>query len=191
MMSQEFLEKLKKINKSFFTLKDLEKIWPGKKDTLKVVLSRMVKKGKLKRVKRNFYILPEKTLEIEKIANQIYFPSYLSFETALSKWGILSQIPYFLTFATFLKTKKFQIEKTLIEYRKIKKELFFGFRLYKGVFIAQPEKALADTIYLASLGKLKINFNELDLSKIDKKKFFKLIKKFPLKTQKFASQLKF
>lgn len=184
-MSTQFLEKIKKIEKTFFTLRDLEKIWFGKKSTLKVTLSRMVKKGKLKRITRNIYILPEKVAKIERIANEIYFPSYLSFENCLSKWGILSQISYTLTFATLLKTKKIQIENTLVDYRRIKKELFFGFELKNDIYIANPEKALADTFYLASLGKLKINFKELDLSKIKKKEFFELIKKFPLKTQKF------
>lgn len=189
-MSNQFLEKIKKIEKDFFTLADLRKIWEGEKASLKVILSRMIKRGKLKRIERNFYILPEKILELEKIANEIYFPSYLSFESALSKYGILSQIPYALTFATPLKTKKIQVDNILIEYRKIKRELFFGFRLKGGIYIAEPEKALADTIYLSSLGKLKINFEELDFSKIKKKRFLELIKRFPLKTQKFVLVLR-
>lgn len=188
-MSREFLEKLKKIEKDFFTLKDLEKVWWGKKETLKVILSRLVKKGRLKRVERNLYLLPEKIVEIEKIANQIYFPSYLSFETALAKYGILSQIPYILTFATLKKTKKLKIENFEIEYRKIKESLFFAFNLQKGIYIAKPEKALLDTFYLASLGKLKINFKTLDYKKIQKKKLLNLLKKFPLKTQKLVRKL--
>jgi len=185
-MSQEFLEKLKKIDKTYFSLKDFEKIWSGQKKSLKVVVSRLVKSGKLKRIQRNFYFLPEKIFEIEKIANQIYSPSYLSFESALSWWGILSQIPYVLTFATTLKTKKIEMGKTKIEYRKIKKELFFGFQLQKGIYIALPEKALLDTFYLASLGKLEINFQNLDYSKIQKKELFRWLKKFPSKTKKLA-----
>ncbi len=185
-MNEEFLEKLKETEKNYFTLKDFEKIWPGKKESLKVVVSRLVKAGQLKRIQRNYYFLPEKIFEIEEIANQIYFPSYLSFESALSRWGILSQIPYVLSFATSLKTKKIAIEKTKIEYRKIKKELFFGFSSQKGIYIAFPEKALLDTFYLASFGKLKINFEKLDYSKIQKKKLFLWLKKFPSKTQKLA-----
>ncbi len=89
-MSEKFLKKLKEIGKSYYTLADLSKIYPGKKDSLKVLLFRLTKKKKILRLKRDVYILPEKFSEIEKIANQIYFPSYLSFELALSFFGILS-----------------------------------------------------------------------------------------------------
>ncbi len=187
-MTKEFLEKLRKLEKSYFTLADLEKIWSGKRESLKVILSRLTKRGELKRIQKNVYFLPGAEIEIEKIANEIYFPSYLSFESALSKWGILSQIPYSLTFATTLKTKRVEIENITIEYRKIKEELFFGYTLLKGVWVAKPEKALCDTFYLVSLGKLKFNFENLDLRKIQKNNFFKLIKKYPLKTQKLAKE---
>jgi predicted transcriptional regulator of viral defense system len=185
-MIEQFVEKINKLSKDYFTLRDFEKIWEGKKSSLKVILSRLTRKGKLKRIAREFYILPEKILEIEKICNNIYVPSYLSFENALSKWGILSQIPYVLTFATPLKTKKIVLENIVVEYRKIKKDLFFGFKMTKGMYIAEPEKALLDTFYLASLGKLKISFRELDYTKIRKKIFLVFLRKYPSKTKKLA-----
>ncbi len=190
-MSQKFLEKLRKIEKSYFTFKDLEKLWEGKRESLKVIISRLEKAKKIKRIQRKIYVLPEKLGEPEKIANQIYFPSYLSFESALSLWGILSQVPYVLTFATFLKTKKIEIGNTLVEYRKIKKELFFGFIFKKGIYIALPEKALLDTLYFKSLGKLEINLKDLNLSKIKKTRFLKWSKKFPLKTKRLANSILF
>lgn len=187
-MTKEFLEKLKKIKKTYFTLSDLEKIWGGKRNVLKVVLFRLTKKGQLKRIQKNIYVLPEMTSNVEKIANEIYFPSYLSFESALSKWGILSQIPYALTFATTLKTRKIEIEKTKVEYRKIKKDLFFGYKLMGGIYLALPEKAILDSFYLASMGKLKINFENLDLKKIKERKFFQWLKKYPEKTKKLVEK---
>jgi len=182
-MTKEFLDKLKKINKDYYTLSDFTKISKQRREVLKVILYRLVKSGKLIRVQRNFYILPEKVSEIEKIANQIYYPSYLSFESALALWGILSQIPYNLTFATILKPKSLIFENRKIEYRKLKKELFFGYNFKNGLYLAEPEKALLDTFYLASLGKLKINFSQLDYLKIDKKKFLNWLKKYPSKTK--------
>ncbi|MCD6085979.1 hypothetical protein J7J37_00235 [bacterium] len=188
-MSEKFLKKLKEINKSYYTLADLSKIYPSRKDSLKVLLSRLTKKKKILRLKRDVYILPEKFSEIEKIANQIYFPSYLSFESALSFFGILSQIPYSLIFATYLKSKKITLLDTLIEYRQIKKELFFGYFLKNGLYIASPEKALLDTLYFVSLGKLKINLKNIDFSKIEKKKFFEYLNKYPLKTKKLVKEI--
>ena len=188
-MSEKFLKKLKEIGKSYYTLADLSKIYPGKKDSLKVLLSRLTKKKKILRLKRDVYILPEKFSEIEKIANQIYFPSYLSFESALSFFGILSQIPYSLIFATFLKPKKITLLDTSIEYRQIKKELFFGYFLKNGLYLAFPEKALLDLLYFVSLGKLKINLKNIDFSKIKKKKLFRYLDKYPLKTKNLVKEI--
>jgi len=188
-MSKEFLEKIKKIDKEIFTLSDLRKIWQGKENSLKVVLSRLVKKGEIKRIYKNFYVLSERVPNLEKIANQIYFPSYLSFESTLSKYGILSQIPYTLTFATPLKTKSIKIFDVEIEYRKLKKELFFGFKKEKEIFIAFPEKAILDTLYFVSLGKSEINLENLDLSRIKKERLISFSKKFPQKTKNLLKYL--
>lgn len=187
-MSKEFLDKLNKINKDFFTLNDLAKFWSGKRNVFKVILSRLVKTGKLLRIQRNCYVLPEKIVAAEKIAAQIYFPSYLSFESALSLWGILSQTPYVSTFATTLKTKRMNFAGQKIEYRRLKKDLYFGFTRQNGLYLAEPEKALLDAFYLASMGKLKMNFKSLDYSKIQKKKFFFWLKKYSPKTKRLIQQ---
>ncbi len=185
-MKNNLPEKLKTINKSYYTFSDLLKISSLKKESLKVALFRLAKEKKILRLRRNIYILPEKTGELEKIANQIYGHSYLSFESALSLWGILSQIPYVIIFATLNKSKKFSLAGKTVEYRHLKKELFFGYFLKDGLYVAYPEKALLDTFYIASFGKLKINFKTLDYSKINRKKFLGWLKKYPPKTQKFA-----
>mgnify|MGYP001100250404 CR=1 FL=1 len=183
-MTNEFLENLNKINKDYFTFSDFKKIWVGKENSLKVVIWRLIKSKKIIKVYRGIYILPDSKIKIEKLANEIYFPSYISFEYALYLWGILSQLPYTITFATTLKTKSVNLMNTKIEYRKIQKKLFFGYLLRDNIYLAWPEKALLDTFYLASLGKLKINFSNIDYSKINKKLFKKWAKKYPAKTQK-------
>jgi predicted transcriptional regulator of viral defense system len=92
----KFIQTLKDFNKPYFTLFDLEKILNVKKDSLYVTLSRLVKSGVLIRLKRGIYQPEFKEPELEKTANELYYPSYLSFETGLSRYGILSQIPYAL-----------------------------------------------------------------------------------------------
>ena len=59
------------------------------------------------------------------------------------------------------------------------KDLFFGYTLDKGIYIAEPEKALLDELYLISRGKRTLDIKELDLGKIDKKKFDQYAKRFP------------
>ena len=187
-MTNEFLEKLNKINKDYFTFSDFKKIWKGKKNSLKVIVWRLIKAKKIIKVFRGIYILPNSKIKIEKLANEIYFPSYVSFEYALYLWRILSQMPYTITFATMLKTKSINLMNTKIEYRKIQKKLFFGYVFQGGIYLARPEKALLDTFYLASLGKLKMNFARIDYSKINKNLFKKWAKNYPSKTRKLIDK---
>ena len=189
MQTIEIQKKLKQYNKEYFTFSDLEKILGQKKSVLKVTVSRLIKKEVLSPIKKGIYILPENWSKIETIISQIYFPSYLSFDSALANYGILNQIPYVFSYASPKLSKSFPLGQHRIEIRKIKKELFFGYTLQKDLFIALPEKALLDQLYLVSFGKAKLDFDELNLKELSKSKFLKFSKKFPLRTQKLAKKL--
>jgi hypothetical protein len=176
--------------KPYFTVADLEKILGLKRASLYVTLSRLVKAGILVRLRKNAYKLFLTESDLEKSANELYFPSYLSFESALSKYGILSQIPYTLTFATTRPSKKIVLGDTAIEYRHMKGVLFFGYILENGRYIATPEKALLDELYLMSRGKTKINIEELDLKEIDSKSLKEDAIKFPAYVGSLVDQVK-
>ena len=185
----KFIQILKSYNKPYFTIYDLEKILNIKKDSLYVTLNRLVKRGILIRLKRGVYQPEFKEPELEKTAGELYYPSYLSFESALSRYGILSQIPYSLTFATTKKSKKIYLLDREIEYRQLKEDYFFGFILDNGIFIAEPEKALLDQLYMTSRGKASVEMNELTLANLKKNKFLQYSKKFPESVQKRAKEL--
>ncbi len=90
MSNIELLQKLRDFNKTYFTVADLEKILELEWDSLYVTLNRLVKAGVLIKLRRGIYQPEFQGFELEKVANEIYYPSYLSFETALSRYGILS-----------------------------------------------------------------------------------------------------
>lgn len=175
----ELIKELRGFNKSYFTVADLEKVLDLKRDSLYVILNRLVKSGVLIRLAKNIYSLFTESVDVEKIAGELYFPSYLSFEQALSHYGILSQIPYTKTFATVRPTKKMIISGVEVEYSHLKKELFFGYILKNGKYIAEKEKALLDQLYMVSMGKRSINIEELDLKSMDIGKLTEYAKKFP------------
>ena len=175
----ELIKRLRGFNKSYFTVADLEKVVDLKRNSLYVTLNRLVKSGILVRLAKNVYSLFTETVDTEKIANELYFPSYLSFEQALSQYDILSQIPYTQTFATSRPTKKMIIAGVEVEYSHLKKELFFGYILKNGKYLAEKEKALLDQLYMVSMGKRSINIEELDLKGIDIGKLTEYAKKFP------------
>lgn len=186
----DLVKKMTDFSKSYFSVADLEKITGLKKISLYVTLNRLVKNGVLQRLKKNIYSLFTKVVDYEKIAGEIYFPSYLSFETALSKYSILSQIPFTETFATPRLTKKTEINGIAIEYSHLPKGLFFGYILQNSKYIAEPEKALLDQLYMVSRGKRSINIEELDLKEIDRKKLDEYAKRFPAYIKPLVKEVK-
>jgi hypothetical protein len=175
----ELIKKLRAFNKSYFTVSDLERILGLKKESLYVTLHRLVHSGILVRLRNNAYRLFLDSPDPERAANELYFPSYLSFESALSAHGIHSQVPYTLTFATVRPSKRMFIEETEVIYRHLKKDLFFGYALEDGKYIATPEKALLDELYLMARGKTKIDLAELDYRGIDPLLFEEYAEHFP------------
>ena len=145
--------------------------------SLRVELMRLVKKGILKRICKGYYANPFNPPSIEEIATQIYYPSYISLESALSYWGILSQMPRILTMVTIKLPYKMKTGFGIIEYRQIKKEYFWGFIRKDNYFIAEKEKALADYIYF---NRNICDFSEFHLEDIKKKKFESYVKKMKI-----------
>lgn len=189
-ITADFLDKLAQFEKKYITVADLEKLLGRERASLKVLVHRLIKSGFLVRLKPGIYILPDNFASLPKIANQLYYPSYLSFISALSRYGIINQIPYSLTFATLKKSKTMTLAKTEVVYSQIKPELYFGYKLEGGINIAYPEKALLDQLYLASLGKAYLDFEEVTLVDLDKKRFNQYSKRFPNRIRKGIRQIK-
>lgn len=105
--------------------------------------------------------------EAFEIANFIYQPSYISLESALSNYGILSQFTYTVTSVTTKKTKKLVVEDKEYTYSQIKTELFWGYEKRNNFLIALPEKALLDSLYFLSKGIIDLSLEELDITDID------------------------
>lgn len=189
MKTIEFIKTLERLRRPFYTISDIEKITGQSRDSLYVVLNRLVAGGLLERIGRGIYRIFTKPSEIEKVAASLYMPNYLSFESALSRYGILTLIPYTMTFATARKTRRFTIEGREIEFRQIKKDLFWGYDIEGGIYIAKPEKAFLDLVYFASRGKATIDLDEIDMNKLSKSKLRMFLKKFPEYTRQYLDKI--
>lgn len=179
----EALKKLEKLKKDYYSVKDIERILDIQVDNLRKQLTRWVEKGILVRIAKGIYAPYGTEIDVLKIANQMYYPSYHSFESVLSKYGILSQVPYTLTFATPKRTRKMILNDTEVEFTKLSDKYYFGYVFEDGVNIASPEKALVDCLYLVSKGKRSLNIDELYLKNIDKEKLIEIAKVFPENTR--------
>ncbi|MDY6795073.1 MAG: type IV toxin-antitoxin system AbiEi family antitoxin domain-containing protein [Actinomycetota bacterium] len=180
----EIMRALKATGKDFFTLADLEKVTGLDRESLYVSLNRLQKRGTIERAMKGIYVVPGSGARLERIAGQLYFPCYLSFESVLSRFGVLNLVPYSLSFATTRKTKTLAILGRQVDYRQVKEELYFGFDTDDGYYIAKPEKALLDLIYLATLGKASLPTEELDLAALSLLTLRDFTEKFPPMVEK-------
>lgn len=139
------------------------------------VLFKLIASQWLTKIERNKYKINNRNIHDFEIANFIYQPSYISFESALNYWGVLSQFPFEITGATLKKSKVKKIDDKVFGYNRITYKYFGGFVKVKNFLIASAEKALADQIYLWSKGLKQLNWNEYDLSRIDMKVVNKLV----------------
>jgi hypothetical protein len=116
-------------------------------------LSRMVKRSECFPITRGLYET-DPNVPAHLLAGSIYGPSYISFEYALSCYGLIPEAVYTVTCATFEKKKKKKYETAFgtFTYRDVPSEAFpLGIRLVQeGDYfyrIAEPEKALCDQLY--------------------------------------------
>jgi predicted transcriptional regulator of viral defense system len=185
----ELIKSLERLNKPFYSIADLEKITRLSRKSLYVTLRRLVDKGILERIGPGVYRLFTSKASAEKIAALLYMPNYLSFESLLSRYGVLNLVPYSITFATTRKTKRITLLGRDIEYRQIKKGLFWGYEMKGGIYVAKPEKAFLDLVYLASKGIASLDLDELDTNKLASKKVKEFSKKFPMYTQEYLKKV--
>lgn len=176
-------EKLAELHKQIFTPQDLILLFEVKKRAVEGFLSYNVAKNKIVHLRKGFYSLKKNYLSPYLIANKIYQPSYISFETALSYYGLIPETVYTMTSATPKSTREFEVSGIVYSYQTIKKDAFTGYVLQtiedNKIYIATPEKAMADYCYFMLLGKRSWN-DRFDLKKINTsklKEYLKLFKK--------------
>ena len=119
----------------------------------KTKLSRNVNKGEYIPIVKGLYET-DRTIPGYLLAGSIYGPSYLSFDFALSWYGLIPEAVYAFTSATFekKKAKRYETAFGVFLYRDVPSEVFpLEIRLKKEgdywYWIASPEKALCDKLY--------------------------------------------
>ena len=176
----DLVRQLVRFNKPFWSVADLEKVLRyGTRKSLLVALHRLAESGILERVRRGYYRVTARPADEAALANVLYRPSYLSFESALARHGILSQIPYTMTFATTRRSKRMAIGGREAEFRQIKKDLFFGYRLEGSLYVAEPEKALLDELYMMKKGRAAVPLEELDVDRLSRGRLREFAARFP------------
>ena len=114
---------------------------------------RLVKSDKLFPISKGLYE-DDRSASGQYLASSIYGPSYLSFDYALSYYGLIPEAVYVYTSATFAKKKKKMYTNMFgtFTYADVPTNIFpLGIKLVENngyvMHIASPEKALCDKLY--------------------------------------------
>ena len=114
-------------------------------------ISYYLKKGQLYPIRRGLYAKDKNYNKLE-VATKIFTPSYVSFETVLTKAGIVFQY-YNQTFIASYISREIVVDRQTYSYKRMKDAMLTnpeGIEQADNYAIASPERAFLDVIYLSS-----------------------------------------
>lgn len=187
MKMTDFTKILNKLSRDYkkkiFTLREISILTGENKPAVGMALLRAKKEGLVERVKNMWINMVDKP-SLSDLAFAIKPLSYISFESALYKHGILSQSPRgALTIATIQRPERMSTPIGEIIFTHISKKIFFGFDSFH---MALPEKAYLDLLYM-NIRKGRDALSEVIYKEeLDRKLLSTMLKKFPayVKNQK-------
>ena len=140
-------------------------------------LSRWTKAGRLYQLRRGLYALVPPFQKTKPhsflVANRLVRGSYVSLQSALAYYGLIPEHVPVTTSVTTARPARWETPLGAYEYRHVKPDLLRSYRLIEvspgqRAFVALPEKALLDLIYLQAGGGAPQYLRELRLQNLDR-----------------------
>lgn len=149
-MNKNYLSFLLRSRNTVFTFKDLALIW-GETDAnlAKKRIYRYVKAGQLHAIRRGIYA-KDKNYDRLELANKIFSPAYISFETVLIQEGVIFQHYDQIFMASYL-TREISCDGGVYVFRRLKDTVLvnsLGLEIKANYSMASKERAFMDTLYL-------------------------------------------
>ena len=167
-------DKALKSGRAVFSVQQLANLIGKSKAVAKVYLSRLAKAGLARKVLQGKISFSDDDFVV---ASQLYEPSYISFSSALSFYGLISQVPAKVECATTKNSRSYP--ELGVYYHRLPPSLFFGFAPRKKgesyAMVADKEKAVLDMAYLNMLPK---PFYQEIAATLDRKKLAEYAKRF-------------
>jgi predicted transcriptional regulator of viral defense system len=167
----QYVETLLRSSKTIFTTKDIALLWKEKIGAaVRIRLSQYVKNGKLIRVHHGIYA-KDKNYNRFELATRIYTPSYISFETVLTRTGVNFQYYSNIFVASYL-SREIEVDGQKISFIKMKNNVLsntLGMEHLNNIAISTKERAFLDRIYVSK----DYHFDHLDV--LDWNKVFNIL----------------
>jgi predicted transcriptional regulator of viral defense system len=162
------------------TLMELSSVFnEGSKIALHGIINKFMEAGVLKRYCREIYTLAD--FDYLLLSAKVRQGSYISLASALAAHRLIgTESPFWVYCIVQTKAAEYRGAPN-ISYYKLADEFCFGFEPNgRGALIAEPEKAVIDTLYFYLRGK-KFYFNvfgDVNYSLLDKDKFFDCLARY-------------
>lgn len=159
MLRRSVLADIQRIRRPIFTTFELARLSDRSASATTQALRHLEKQGVVEKIYRGIWGLAGSERLSAASVIPFLFPrtrAYVSFISALHLYDIVEQIPRVITLASPSHTKTIRTRLGTYSVHRIAPSFFAGFRWYKdeGRFlIAEPEKALVDSLYLSSRKK--------------------------------------
>ena len=123
---------------------------------VRLQLSRWVNSGRIYQLRRGLYSIAPPYQKIKPhpflVANNLQKASYVSLQSALAYYGLIPEVVNITTSVSTGRPEKLETPLGIYDFRHIKTDLLFGYKMInlgdQSAFVATPEKALLDLIYL-------------------------------------------
>jgi predicted transcriptional regulator of viral defense system len=156
---------------------------------IRIQLSRWVKTGKIYQLRRGLYTIAPPYQKTKPhpflVANHLQKASYVSLQSALAHYGLIPEVVNITTSVSTGRPERLETPLGTYEFRHLKRGSFFGYQMVElggqSAFVATPEKALLDLIYLQPGSDSTVYLKELRLQnteKLDKDLLLKLSHRF-------------
>ena len=140
-------------------------------------LSRWTKAGRLYQLRRGLYALAPPFQKVKPhpflVANRMVRASYVSLQSTLAYYGLIPEYVPVVTSVTVARPDRWDTPLGSYEFRHLKTDLLRGYGLIEvspgqRAFVASPEKALLDLIYLQAGADSPQYLRELRLQNLDR-----------------------
>jgi len=169
MAKGQYLEVILRSPKTVFTVEDIALLWAEPStQAVRMRLSYYVSRGRLCRIRKGIYAKDKNYSKLE-FATRIYPPSYVSFETILTREGLIFQFYAQVSVASNL-TRDIEVDGQAYSFRKIKTPILtdpMGIENRNETAFATKERAFLDTLYIHGDYHFD-NLNGLDWDKVFK-----------------------
>lgn len=156
---------LRRLAQPVFTTREAAALWRSEQTSASRRLGSLEKTGLVRRIQRGLWALdPEIDPGIVGPYLTAPLPSYISLFSALARHGMIEQIPRQISIVSTARPRRIVTSLGVYAVHEVTPALFGGFEGSEGSgFVARPEKALFDLVYVRAAAGSRAHLPELSL----------------------------